>query len=216
LDPRDANGAEPLGHLGGRFLWQLGTSRSASEQSEDLLDQALVFLHGTSVDVEHGQIVEIGGGQGSVGTVSTEVDDLEAGAVRLRVVGDENDVELRPLLHDVEQEVSAKALEELRDVMAVLDFHAEDAVERESAARPVDLLPDEEIREELADARPEHLLDLILSTDSRHLVTRATEDALDERLADAALEGAQTIHRVLILWLIRARGRQEAGQQWIA
>src|SRR5438552_1734211 len=203
-------------HLGGRLLGQLRAARMTSEQREDLLDQPLVFLHGAPVDVEDGEIVEVGSGQRSVGTVSTEIDGLEAGAGGLRVVRNENDVEVRPLLGDVEKELSAIAPEEVRDIVSVLDFHAEDTIERGVAARPVDLLPDEEVRQELTDARPEHLLDLTLTADSGHLVAGAAEDALDERLADAALERSQTIHRLAISRLICARRRQEAGQQWIA
>src|SRR5207249_1845986 len=142
----------------------------------------------------------------------SEIDGLEAGAGGLRVVGNENDVEVRPLLGDVEKELSAIAPEEVRDIVSVLDFHGEDTIERGGAARPVDLLPDEEVRQELTDARPEHLLDLALTADSGHLVAGAAEDALDERLADAALERSQTIHRLAIPRFICARRRQEAGQ----
>src|SRR5207249_11989142 len=60
----------------------------------------------------------------------SEIDGLEAGAGGLRVVGNENDVEVRPLLGDVEKELSAIAPEEVRDIVSVLDFHGEDTIER--------------------------------------------------------------------------------------
>jgi hypothetical protein len=59
-------------------------------------------------------MVEIGGGQRTIGPVAAQIDDLEAGAAGLGVVGHENHVELRPLLDDVEKELAAVALEELR------------------------------------------------------------------------------------------------------
>src|SRR5207244_2847827 len=163
--PRDAHGPELLGHLGERLLRQLRAARMTSEQREDLLDQPLVFLHGAPVDVETGKIVEIGNDQRNSRTVKKEDNGLEERHGGLWV-------------GDVKKKLSAMAREEVRDIVSVLDFHGEDTIERGGAARPVDLLPDEEVRQELTDARPEHLLDLALTADSGHLVAGAAEDAL--------------------------------------
>src|SRR5262249_55755000 len=79
--------------------------------------------------------------------VSAEIESLEAGPRRLRVVGHDHHMEIGPLRRHIGEEGRSESLEVLGYAVSVLDLDPEHAVQRgDASVLRIDRLPDQKIR----------------------------------------------------------------------
>src|SRR5262245_6043780 len=186
-----ALGAGPRGELDRRLPRRCVVTpldRCAQER-EDASHELLVLLDSLLPDSEVVDQVEIDGGGGQAACGLARVEELEARAPGLGMVGDQDQVNLRPILTRLREGTCVEVeAQELVNVCPVLHLDAEQAVKRRALRRMVGWPPHEEIRQEIALAVLEDLLNVALPTDSADLVACMTEHVLHECFRRPSLE----------------------------
>ena len=141
------------------------------QEREDLCDQAFILANGRREDLQMTKFVKVQEHRFAFSAgVIPDFEDLKAGSVGLRAVGDDNTVEIWPLAADFRKKRRDLLPDELAKIGSVLDLDGQQAMKMTFGAVPRDVLPDEEVRCELAAPDFDEALDLALTADSGNAV----------------------------------------------
>ena len=110
-----------------------------------LLDEGLT-------DAERASLAEVHRSKRRVRRRLSKIEHLKARAAGGRVVSNEHQVELAPLLPHARYQLVTKTTKTLLDVGTVFDFDAQEPMERQSVPRLVGRFPDEKVWQKLAAA----------------------------------------------------------------